>query len=132
MLKNEETVRKHSRQLSHFPKNPNYCSTQSFLISRVFSFYNKSGDIEILLELPTYMQTAICTQRCEILVLELKHFERLFVKRHQRTVEMMKDNLVLRLQSRLSPRLQQSVPLLRALLEQAIEYRTQKRLQSQV
>ena len=90
------------------------------------------GDIEVLMELSSYMQTAVCTQRSEILVLELKHFERLFVKRHPRTVDMMKDNLILRLQSRITPRLQQTVPLLGILLEQAYEMRRQRRLQSQV
>jgi CRP-like cAMP-binding protein len=120
-----ETVRRSSRQFRPLNK----CSlveSHKFML-RIFP-----GDIEVLMELPTYMQTAVCTQKCEVLVLELKHFERLFVKRHPRTVDMMKDNLVVRLQSRLSPRLQQTVPLLRCLLDQAIEYRAQKRLQTQV
>ena len=100
--------------------------------SNVYDMLLLKGDIEILMELSSYMQTAVCTQRSEILVLELKHFERLFVKRHAKTVEMMKDNLILRLQSRATARLQQTVPLIGILIDQAIEYRHQRRLQTQV
>ena len=39
------------------------------------------------------MQTAICTQRTEVLVLEMKHYERLVAKRNPRTIDMMMENL---------------------------------------
>ena len=39
------------------------------------------------------MQTAICTQRTEVLVLEMKHYERLVAKRNTRTIDMMMENL---------------------------------------
>ena len=50
----------------------------------------------------TYMSTAICAERTEVLVLEMKHFERLFVKRHQRTIDKMRRNLETKLHSRSS------------------------------
>ncbi len=51
------------------------------------------GDTEFLLDLDTSMQTAICTQRTEVLVLEMKHYERLLAKRNPRTIDMMMENL---------------------------------------
>lgn len=80
------------------------------------------GDIEVFLDLDTYLQTAICTQRTEVLVLELKHYERLLVKRNPRTIESMKENLELRIQSRMSKHVEKSIPLLKILLAKAEEY----------
>ena len=61
------------------------------------------------------MQTAVCVERTEVLVLEMKHYERLFVKRHQRTIEQMRHNLELKLSattSVLSAKENEDVPLL--------------------
>lgn len=81
-----------------------------------------AGDMEVFLELETYMQTAVCAQRTEVLVLELKHYERLLVKRNPRTIELMKANLELRIQSRMSRHLEKSIPLLKIMLTKAEEY----------
>jgi len=62
--------------------------------------------------LNTYMQTATCTQRTEVLVLELKHYERLLVKRNRRTIDGMKDDLELRLHSRAPSYHMSYIPLL--------------------
>lgn len=74
------------------------------------------GDIEVLMDMSTYLQTAVCAQRTEVLVLEVRHFERLFVRRHPRTVDRMKEDLVYRLQCRMSPQIHASVPVLTRLL----------------
>lgn len=82
------------------------------------------------MELTTYLQTSICTQRTEVLILETRHFERLFTRRHPRTVDRMKEDLMTRLQFRLSPALlHSSVPLLHRLLEKVEEYN--RRIHSQ-
>jgi hypothetical protein len=78
--------------------------------------------MEVFLDLETYMQSAVCTQKTEVLVLELKHYERLLVKRNPRTIESMKENLELRIQSRMSKHLEKSIPLLKVLLSKAEEY----------
>lgn len=57
------------------------------------ALFHPIGDAEVLLDLDTYMQTAICTQRTEILVLEMKHYERLLAKRNPRTIDKMMVNL---------------------------------------
>ena len=44
-------------------------------------FFVCEGDIEAMLEMDTYMQTAICYQPTDVLVLELSHYQRLFAKR---------------------------------------------------
>jgi hypothetical protein len=90
------------------------------------------GDVEVLMNLPTYIQTAICTlHSSEILVLNLKNFERMIAKRHIAAVELMRENLLHRLEARLSPRIAQSVPLLRCLLDQALAYQAQRLLRAQ-
>ena len=47
----------------------------------------------MLLDLDTYMQTVICTQKTDVLVLEMKHYERLLAKRNPRTIDKMMENL---------------------------------------
>lgn len=78
--------------------------------------------MEVLLDLDTSVQTAICTQKTDVLVMELKHFERLLVKRNPRTIENLKEGLELRLKSRISKHLEKTVPILRVLLTKAEEY----------
>lgn len=90
-----------------------------------------SGDIEVLMGQDTYMQTAMSTQRTELLVLEMKHYERLLLKRNPRSIESMKENLELRLLSRTSKHLDKHVPLLKCLLCKAEEYNQQKQQQSE-
>ncbi|KAK3590510.1 hypothetical protein CHS0354_037557 [Potamilus streckersoni] len=60
------------------------------------------GEAEVLLDMDTYIYTAVCTEKTEVLVLEMKHYERLFVKRHSRTIESMCDNLGVKLEARKS------------------------------
>lgn len=60
-----------------------------------------TGEPEVLLGLDTYMQTAVCTEKVEVLVLEMKHYERLFVRRHPRTIEDMRRILEVKLETRL-------------------------------
>lgn len=46
------------------------------------------------------MQTAVCTERTDVLVLEMKHYERLFVRRHPRTIDSMRQILKVKLETR--------------------------------
>lgn len=52
------------------------------------------------MELQTYMQTAVCKEQTDVLVLERKHYDRLFVKRHQRTIEAMRQEIGVKLTAR--------------------------------
>ena len=64
----------------------------------------------------TYMTTAVCTEKTEVLVLEMKHYERLFVKKHQRTIDTMRRNLEKKLATRTSVLKEyDAVPLLKLL-----------------
>ena len=83
------------------------------------------------MELETYMQTAICTQKTEVLILEMKHYERLLVKRNPRTIENMKDELDLRLQTRISRHNENAIPLLKCLCLKAEQYIEQKQIQNE-
>ena len=72
------------------------------------------------------MQTAKCTQRTEVLVLEMKHYERLLAKRNPRTVDTMKSCLDLRLKSRMSKHNSSQVPLLGRLYAAVEDFKTHK------
>ena len=76
---------------------------------------NFSGEIEVILDMGTYMQTAVCAEKTEVLVLEMKHYERLFVRRHQKSIDEMRHNLELKLNTKasvLSAKENDDVPLL--------------------
>lgn len=88
-----------------------------------------SGDIEVMMDLKTYLQNAVCSQRTEILQLEIRHFDRLVQRRHQRTLDMMKEDLVMRLGCRLSTRLTSVIPLLSILVDRAEAFAVQRRRQ---
>lgn len=77
------------------------------------------------------MQTAICTQKTELLILEMKHYERLLVKRNPKTVELMREGLDLRLGSRINKHSEKAIPLLKALCCKAEEYMEQKQQQNE-
>jgi len=59
-----------------------------------------AGDIEALMGLTTYMQTSKCTQTCEVLVLSMKHYDRLLVRRNRPTIDALRLELELRITSR--------------------------------
>ena len=61
-----------------------------------------SGELEVLLDMNTYMQSVVCTEKVEVLVLEMKHYERLFVRRHPRTIDAMRRMLEVKLETRRS------------------------------
>ena len=90
-----------------------------------------SGDIEILMDLETNMQTAICTQKTELLILEMKHYERLLAKRNPKTLEMMREGLDLRLHSRINRHSDKAMPLLKVLCNKVEEYVEQKQQQTE-
>lgn len=71
------------------------------------------GDTEVLMGLDTYLQTALSTEYTELLVLEMKHYERLFLRHHQQTVLAMRRLLDLKYSRRLLMHdCEQLVPLL--------------------
>ncbi|XP_041368059.1 uncharacterized protein LOC121382607 [Gigantopelta aegis] len=76
------------------------------------------GDAEVLLDLNTYMQTAVCKEKTSVLVLETKHYVRLFVRRYQRTIDTMQKQLGIKLEARISllPH-KQDIPLLGYLVD---------------
>lgn len=60
------------------------------------------GDTEMTMDLRTYMQTAVCKEPTEVLVLEKKHYERLFERRHPRTIDAMRQQIGVKLLTRKS------------------------------
>ncbi|XP_074650320.1 uncharacterized protein LOC141905375 [Tubulanus polymorphus] len=79
------------------------------------------GDIEVLLDMDTYIQSAVCTQRTEVLVLEMKHYERLLVKRNPHAIELMKNCLHFKLKHRFAA-FMCKIPLLRTIVDMAAEF----------
>lgn len=79
------------------------------------------GDIEVLMDMDTSLQTAKCTQKTEVLVLEMKHYERLLVKRNPKTIKTMKKCLDLRLKSRMIKH-EDQLPLFELLYNEVLEF----------
>ncbi|XP_062594753.1 uncharacterized protein LOC134256151 [Saccostrea cucullata] len=87
----------HYNNSTHLRKKDHHKHVKMFLLGR-----NESvGELEVLLGMDTYMQTAVCTEKVEVLVLEMKHYERLFVKRHPRTIDDMRRVLEIKLETRM-------------------------------
>lgn len=64
-----------------------------------------AGEVEALMGLPTYIQTCkTCTHRSDVLVLSMRHYERLLVRRNPRTVDAMRRELELRISARVKSR----------------------------
>ena len=78
-----------------------------------------------MLGLTTYIQSTTSTLKTDVLVLELKHFDRILIRRNPRIVESMKSGLELRLSARISSRkVERSIPLLlklRSMAEKGVE-----------
>ncbi|CAH1782720.1 unnamed protein product [Owenia fusiformis] len=85
------------------------------------------GDTEVLLEMPTFFHSAICTQETEVLMLETKHYERLLVKRNPQAITAMTDSLELKLQHRIN----EKVLLSQLLYHKTKEINDEVRRQSQ-
>ncbi|XP_064601097.1 uncharacterized protein LOC135467261 [Liolophura sinensis] len=74
------------------------------------------GDLEVIMELGTYTHTAVCTQEAEVLVLNMKNYERLVQKRNPKTIEAIREIVETKLDIRCSRFAERQIPLLRYLL----------------
>ncbi|XP_070177496.1 uncharacterized protein [Littorina saxatilis] len=81
------------------------------------------GDTELTMELDTYLQTAVCKEQTEVLVLERQHYERLFVRRHPRTIDTMRQQIKMKLLTRKSLSSAKDIPFL-GYLAQVIELKS--------
>ena len=82
------------------------------------------GDAEALLGLGTYQQDAICTCKTVFLVLEMRHFERLVLRRHLKSVDLMFSDLNLKSDRRLSKRVGRRLPLLKWIVDRTSDHIT--------
>lgn len=113
------SISSHNCQSGFRKKKPSKKQTQEVCLLGV----NQTvGDVEVLLDLPTFVQTSITTQRSEVLVLEMRHFERLLTKRNPKTIDVMRQDLEWKLISRMSKYLLRHVPLFRFIISKAEEY----------
>lgn len=74
------------------------------------------GDIEQVMNLPSYFHSVISKSQTEFYVLTLKNFERLVAKRYPNTVEVVKLFVETKLKNRASTVQGEGIPLLRHLL----------------
>ena len=88
-----------------------------------------AGDVEVLMDLGSYSHTAICTQKTDVLVLEMRQYERLLVKRNPRTIDFMKESLELKLKSRFTKHVALHIPFSRYLVDWAVDYNQRLRQQ---
>ncbi|XP_070180871.1 uncharacterized protein [Littorina saxatilis] len=78
------------------------------------------GDTELTMELDTYLQTAVCKEQTEVLVLERQHYERLFVRRHPRTIDTMRQQIKMKLLTRKSLSSAKDIPFLGYLAQEIV------------
>ncbi|XP_074659542.1 uncharacterized protein LOC141912223 [Tubulanus polymorphus] len=81
------------------------------------------GDIEMYMDMPTYMQTVICTARTEVYILDSKNFERLVTRKNPATLESLKFSVVSKLRSRAPTQQGKHVPLLKHLLFKLTDFK---------
>ncbi|XP_064647961.1 uncharacterized protein LOC135500428 [Lineus longissimus] len=81
------------------------------------------GDVELLMDLSTYMQSVVCTSQCEVYILDVKNLERLVAKKNPHTLELMKFGVITKLRSRSRTVQGAQVPFLKHLLFRMTEYR---------
>ena len=89
---------------------------------------SSAGEIEALMDMKTYMQTVACNLHLsDVLVLEIQHFDRIFVKRPMNAAILasMKANAEMRVRARTERMrgVDRSIPLLGLLLEMASKKR---------
>ena len=63
--------------------------------------YVSLGAAEFVLGLKTYYESVQTTEACEMYSLDLKHYDRLIVRRHLRTLDVLKNTVRARLQNRI-------------------------------
>ncbi|XP_074659858.1 uncharacterized protein LOC141912511 isoform X2 [Tubulanus polymorphus] len=86
------------------------------------------GDMELSMELPTYMQTLHCMQATEVYSLDMKNFERLVSRKNPWTVEAMRNSAEVKIESR-AMRFDKHIPLLNALMHKIADSHFQKEKQ---
>jgi hypothetical protein len=82
-----------------------------------------AGDMEVLLDMDTFMQTAICNQKTKVLILEMKHWERLLLRRNPQTVDQIKYAMELKARIRMNQALENVVPLFKYVIKRGKELR---------
>ncbi|XP_064635011.1 uncharacterized protein LOC135492444 isoform X2 [Lineus longissimus] len=87
------------------------------------------GDVELSLDLPTYIFTIHCIQDTEVFSLDLKNYERLVTRKNPWSIQLMKDMVAIKLHCRIL-RLDNAVPILNALLHK-LDEETALRLKQQ-
>ena len=68
------------------------------------------------MDLNTYLESVVCTQLSELFVLDLQNYDRLVTRRNPKTVDLMRQVVEIKVQSRVSRLNDQQIPLLRSLL----------------
>ncbi|XP_062574423.1 uncharacterized protein LOC134236258 [Saccostrea cucullata] len=73
------------------------------------------GDIEILNNLSTYMHTVKCTANTEVFILDTKNYERIVGKRNTTTIDIMREHVKAKLETRMNMKQGHLVPFLQFL-----------------
>ncbi|XP_048730668.1 uncharacterized protein LOC125647883 isoform X2 [Ostrea edulis] len=85
------------------------------------------GDLEAVIDLPTYCYTVKCTQEAEVFILDQKNYDRLIEKRNPKVIEILKESVREKYRLRLSWLPSKELPLIRHFLYQLWEEKRSKR-----
>lgn len=85
------------------------------------------GDLEAVVDLPTYCYTVKCTQESEVFLLDQKNYDRLIEKRNPKVIDIFKESVREKYRLRLSWLPNKELPLIRYFLYQLREEERSKR-----
>ncbi|XP_062573913.1 uncharacterized protein LOC134235786 isoform X1 [Saccostrea cucullata] len=74
------------------------------------------GDLEAVIDLPTYCYTVKCSQEAEVFILDQKNYDRLIEKRNPKVIEILKESVREKYKLRLSWLPKKELPLIRYFL----------------
>ncbi|KAK3108775.1 hypothetical protein FSP39_015348 [Pinctada imbricata] len=75
------------------------------------------GDIELLMNLDTHVQTITCTANTDVFILDTKNFDRVVGKKNAATLDIMKEHLKNKLNTRMNMKQGELIPFLKFLYQ---------------
>ncbi|XP_041367196.1 uncharacterized protein LOC121381874 isoform X2 [Gigantopelta aegis] len=115
-LQSLKTVDKKSTFQRKLPQHESKKENQRYIELCLLGAVEIIGDLELMLGLPTYAETIICTQEAEIFFLGLKNYDRLIEKRNPLTIDIMRNILHTKLTLHFQRLSEDKLPLFRFFL----------------
>ncbi|KAL5011627.1 hypothetical protein ScPMuIL_010178 [Solemya velum] len=90
-----------SGSVKKIPKHRQKYARRQVINAFCLAINESIGETEFLMDLDSNIHTAVCIESTDVLVLERKHYDRLLVKRHPKSIESMRKILETKMNTRL-------------------------------